>query len=202
MSRPLPKTPTANPAVDAFFKRQDKWRAELEALRALLLDTELTEDLKWGKPCYALDGGNVALLHGFKAYCALLFHKGALLADPEKVLIQQTTNVQAARQLRFTSVGDVTALAKTVKVYVAEAIALERAGRKVAFKKTEDFALPAELASALDASATLRAAFTALTPGRQRGYIFHFAQAKLPATRAARVAKHAPRILAGLGLDD
>ena len=162
----------------------------------------LTEDLKWGQPCYALDGKNVALIHGFKEYCAILFHKGSLLPDPKGVLIQQTKNVQAARQIRFTSVQDVTKLAKTVKAYVREAIAIERAGLKVKFKKTADLELPEELESRLDANARLRAAFAALTPGRQRGYIFHFSQPKLSTTRAARVEKHVPRILQGLGLDD
>lgn len=202
VSRQKPKKSPPSPKVDAFMKREDRWRAELEPLRALLLDTELTEDLKWGKPCYELDGKNVVLMHGFKAYCALLFHKGALLPDPKGVLIQQTKNVQAARQIRFTSVQDVTRLEKTVKAYVLEAIAIERAGRTVSFKKTEDYELPEELASRLAANAKLRAAFAALTPGRQRAYIFHFSAAKQSATRAARVAKHAPRILAGLGLDD
>ncbi len=193
---------TKNPKVDAFLARQDQWRPELEKLRAILLDTGLTEELKWGQPCYALDGKNVALIHGFKEYCAVLFHKGALLKDPKGVLIQQTKNVQAARQIRFTSVQGVAKLAKTLSAYLREAIEIERAGLKVPFKKTEDFELPEELESELAANAKLKAAFEALTPGRQRAYIFHVAQAKLPKTRAARVKKHAPRILKGLGLDD
>ena len=191
-----------NPKVNAFLKRQNKWRAEFEKLRAILLDCGLTEELKWGQPSYALEGKNVALIHGFKEYCAILFNKGALLKDPKGVLIQQTKNVQAARQIRFTSVQAVTKLAKTVKAYVREAIEIERAGLRVQFKKTEDIELPAELASRLAASAKFRAAFAALTPGRQRGYIFHFSQPKLSTTRAARVEKHIPRILEGLGLDD
>jgi len=191
-----------NPKVDAFLRRQDRWRAELEGLREILLDSGLTEELKWGQPCYALDGKNVALIHAFKEYCAILFHKGALLKDPERVLIQQTKNVQAARQIRFTSVRDVTRLAPTVEAYLREAIEIERAGLKVPFKKTEDLELPAELESRLAASGKLRAAFAALTPGRQRAYIFHFSQPKRSETRAARVEKHLPRILAGLGLDD
>jgi uncharacterized protein YdeI (YjbR/CyaY-like superfamily) len=191
-----------NSKVDSFLKRQDKWHAELEKLRAIILDTGLTEDLKWGQPCYALDGKNVVLIHGFKEYCAILFMKGVLLQDPAGILIQQTKNVQSARQIRFTSVQDVTKLAKTVKAYVREAIEVERAGLKVPLKKTEDYEPPIELASKLAANAKLRAAFAALTPGRQRGYIFHFSQPKLPATRAARVEKHIPRILKGLGLDD
>ena len=191
-----------NKSVDAFLDRQDKWRAAFEKLRAILLRTGLTEELKWGQPCYTLDGKNVALIHGFKEYCAILFPKGALLKDPEDVLIQQTKNVQAARQIRFTSAQEVTKLSKTVTAYVAEAIAIERAGLKVQLKKTEDFEKPAELETALAASAKLRKAFAALTPGRQRGYIFHFSQPKLAKTREARVKKHVPRILKGLGLDD
>lgn len=191
-----------NPKVDAFLKRQDKWRAEFEELRRILLDTGLTEDLKWGQPCYALDGGNVALIHGFKEYCAILFHKGALLKDAKGILIQQTKNVQSARQIRFTSVHEVTKLEKTLKAYLREAIEIERAGLKVELKKTEDFELPEEFEAKLAKSAKLKAAFAALTPGRQRAYIFHFAQPKLSKTRIARVEKHIPRILEGLGLDD
>ena len=191
-----------SPKVDAFLKRQDKWRPEFEKLREILLDSGLTEELKWGQPSYALDGKNVALIHGFKEYCAILFNKGVLLKDPKGVLIQQTKNVQAARQIRFTSVREVAKLAKTVKAYVREAIEIERAGLRVKFKKTEDMELPEELASRLAANAKLRAAFAALTPGRQRGYIFYFSQPKLPTTRAARVEKNIPRILEGLGLDD
>jgi len=191
-----------NPQVNAFLKQQNKWRAEFEKLRAILLDSGLTEELKWGKPCYSLDGKNVVLIHGFKEYCALLFHKGALLEDPKGVLIQQTKNVQAARQIRFTSIQQLTKLEKTVKAYIRAAIAIERAGLKVQFKKTEDHELPQEFESVLSANAKLKAAFRALTPGRQRAYIFHFSQPKLSKTRTLRVEKHVPRILDGLGLDD
>ena len=191
-----------NPKVDAFLKRQDKWRAEFEKLRAILLDSGLTEDLKWGQPCYADGGKNIALIHGFKEYCAILFHKGALLKDPKGVLIQQTKNVQAARQIRFTSVPEVNKLEKTLKAYLREAIENERAGREVEFKKTEAFEVPEEFSSKLAKSAKLKAAFAALTPGRQRAYVLHFSQPKLSTTRAARVEKHIPRILVGLGLDD
>jgi uncharacterized protein YdeI (YjbR/CyaY-like superfamily) len=178
-----------NPKVDAFLKLEDKWRAEFEKLREILLDSGLTEDLKWGQPCYALDGKNVALIHGFKEYCAILFHKGSLLEDPKGVL-------------RFTSVKEVTKLEKTLKAYIGKAIEIERAGLRVPFKKTEDLELPEEFEVKLAANAKLRAAFAALTPGRQRGYIFHFSQPKLSTTRAARVEKHIPRILKGLGWDD
>lgn len=191
-----------NPKVDAFLKRQDKWRAPFEKLRAILLESGLTEELKWGQPCYALDGKNVVLMHGFKEYCALLFHKGALLKDPKGILVQQTKNVQAARQIRFTSAQEVAKLEKTLKTYVREAIRIERAGLKVPFKKTEDFELPEEFASKLAKNAKLKAAFAKLTPGRQRAYIFHFSQPKLSTTRTARVERHVPRILEGLGLDD
>jgi uncharacterized protein YdeI (YjbR/CyaY-like superfamily) len=191
-----------NPKVDAFLERQDKWRAAFEKLREMLLDSNLTEELKWGQPCYALDGKNIALIHGFKEYCAILFPKGVLLKDPKGVLIQQTKNVQAARQIRFANAQEVTKLEKTVKAYLREAIEIERSGLKVQFKETKDFERPEELESRLAANAKLKAAFAALTPGRQRAYIFHFSQPKLPATRAARVEKHIPRILKGLGLDD
>jgi uncharacterized protein YdeI (YjbR/CyaY-like superfamily) len=191
-----------NPDVDAFLKRQDRWKAEMSRLRTFVASTGLTEELKWGKPCYALEGKNVALLHGFKEYCAILFHKGSLMKDPKKVLVQQTENVQAARQIRFTSLEEVNRLEKTVKAYLDEAIAIEKAGLRVQFKETKDFAVPDELTAAFARSAKLKAAFAKLTPGRQRGYIFHFAQAKLPKTRVARIEKHAARILAGLGLDD
>lgn len=191
-----------NPKVDGFLKRQDKWRAEFEKLRVIFLASGLTEELKWGHPCYALDGKNVALIHGFNEYCAILFHKGVLLKDPKGVLIQQTKNVQSARQIRFTSVQEVTKLEKTVKAYLREAIEIERAGLKVQLKKTEDFEVPEEFEAKLAKSAKLKKAFAALTPGRQRAYLFHFAQAKLSKTRAARVEKQIPRILEGLGLDD
>lgn len=191
-----------NRKVDAYLKREKRWRAELEALRAIFLETELTEDLKWGHPCYTLDGKNIALLHGFKEYCAVLFHKGALLKDPKGVLVQQTKNVQSARQIRFTDVASVKKLAKTVKAYVKEAIANERAGLEVAKKGTEDFEMVDELRAELAADEDLKEAFAKLTPGRQRAYLLHFAQAKRKETRIARVQKHIPRILEGLGLDD
>ncbi len=191
-----------NSNVDAVVKKQKRWRAEFEALRRILLASGLSEDLKWGQPCYSLDGKNVALIHGFKEYCAVLFHKGALLKDPMGVLIQQTKNVQSARQIRFTSVEDVKRLEKTLKAYLREAIESERAGLKVPLKKTADFERPEEFESELAADSALREAFAALTPGRQRAYLLHFSQPKLSKTRAARVEKHIPRIMEGLGLDD
>ena len=189
-------------SVDAFLERQGRWKPALTRLRDLLGASGMTETLKWGKPCYALDGKNVALLHGFKEYCAVLFHKGSLLKDPAGILVQQTENVQAARQLRFTSLAEVERQEKTIESYVREAMEIERAGLRVQFKETKDMTMPAELESELAANARLRKAFAALTPGRQRCYIFHFAQPKLPKTRAARVEKNVARILGGLGLDD
>jgi uncharacterized protein YdeI (YjbR/CyaY-like superfamily) len=191
-----------NATVDAVVKKQARWRAEFEALRKIILASGLSEALKWGQPCYSLDGKNVVLIHGFKDYCAVLFHKGALLKDPMGVLIQQTKNVQAARQIRFTNLQDVKRLEKTLKAYLREAIAGERAGLKVPLKKTEDFELAQEFETELAADSALKEAFAALTPGRQRAYLLHFAQPKLAKTRAARVEKHLPRILEGLGLDD
>ncbi|HEY2515743.1 MAG TPA: DUF1801 domain-containing protein [Polyangiaceae bacterium] len=191
-----------NPKVDAFLRRQTTWQAEFTALREIILDCGLAEDLKWGQPCYDLDGKNVVLMHGFKEYCALLFHKGVLLKDPKGILIQQTKNVQAARQIRFTSVKEITKLRKTLKAYVWEAIEVERAGLKVAMKKAEDFEMAAEFESKLAKNARLRKAFSALTPGRQRGYLLYFSQAKQSKTREARVEKCVPKILEGQGLDD
>jgi uncharacterized protein YdeI (YjbR/CyaY-like superfamily) len=191
-----------DPVVDAVVKKQKRWRAEFEALREILLASGLGEALKWGKPCYALGGKNVALIHGFKEYCAVLFHKGALLKDPQGILIQQTKNVQSARQIRFSSLQDVKRLAKTLKAYVHEAMELERAGLQVPLKKTEDFERPEEFASELAADSGLRDAFEALTPGRQRAYLLYFSAPKQSKTRTARVEKYLPRILEGYGLDD
>jgi uncharacterized protein YdeI (YjbR/CyaY-like superfamily) len=191
-----------SPKVDAFLERTTHWHDEFVKLREIILASGLSEDLKWGQPCYALDGKNVILMHGFKEYCAVLFHKGSLLKDPKKILIQQTENVQAARQIRFTSVGEIVKLQKTLKSYIEEAIAIERAGLRVKFKKTAEMKMPAELKDKLAGSARLKKAFDALTPGRQRGYIFYISQAKLAKTREARVEKYVPMILKGLGVDD
>jgi uncharacterized protein YdeI (YjbR/CyaY-like superfamily) len=192
-----------NAVVDRVIAKQKQWRGEFEALQKIMLASGLAEDLKWGQPCYSLeDGQNVALMHGFKDYCAVLFHQGALLKDPKGLLIQQTKNVQAARQLRFTSVKDVEQHGKTLAAYLKEAIGNARAGKKVELKKTEAFERPEEFEVELSADAALRDAFAALTPGRQRAYLLHFAQPKQSKTRTARVLKHLPRILEGLGLDD
>jgi uncharacterized protein YdeI (YjbR/CyaY-like superfamily) len=176
------------------------WREETQALREIVLACGLSEGRKWGQPCYMLDGANIVLIHGFKDYCALLFFKGALMKDPENLLIRQTENVQSARQIRFTGLAEISEKAAILKTYVAEAIAVERAGLKV--EKAKDMPVPEELRERLEAEPELRAAFEALTPGRRRAYLLHFGSAKQSKTRAARVEASAARILAGKGLDD
>lgn len=182
------------------------WHAELAALRGLVLEAGLTEECKWGVPCYTFENdkqrGNVVLIHAFKEYCALLFFKGALLKDAKRILIQQTEHVQAARQLRFTDVREIAKIKTTIKAYLQEAIAVEKAGLKVSMKPTVEFAMPAEFQAKLDASPALKAAFETLTPGRQRGYLLHFAAPKQAKTREARVEKCTPLILSGKGLLD
>ena len=191
-----------NDKVDAFLERPKNWRAEFEALRAIIADSELEEDFKWGQPCYTLDGHNVVLMHGFKEYCALLFFKGALMKDPKNLLIQQTENVQAARQIRFKALADITKQEKVLKSYIKDAIALEKSGAKVEMKKTAEFSFPEELEHAMDDKPALRTAFEELTPGRQRAYLLHFTSAKQAKTRIARIEKCTQRILDGKGLDD
>ncbi|MGH8202730.1 MAG: YdeI/OmpD-associated family protein [Steroidobacteraceae bacterium] len=191
-----------NPLVSKAHGQEKRWSAEFKILRQLCLASGLNEELKWGQACYDLHGGNVVLIHGFKEYCALLFMKGALLKDPQGILVQQTSNVQAARQIRFTSVADIKRQRAAVAAYIREAIAVEKSGAKVPKKSAAQFAMPAEFQTRLDDDPALAKAFQALTPGRRKGYLLHFAGAKQSATRAARVAKHAPRILKGLGLDD
>jgi len=193
---------TRNPAVSKIHGQEKRWTAEFAALRELCLAAELNEELKWGQACYDLNGRNVVLIHGFRDYCALLFMKGALLKDPKGILVQQTKNVQAARQIRFANLADINKRKTAVKSYLAEAVALERSGAKVEMKSAEQFDVPEEFRTRLDDDATLAEAFHALTPGRQKAYLLHFAGAKLASTRAARVEKHAHRILKGLGLDD
>lgn len=193
---------TMNPKVDFYFNKAKKWGEEFELLRMLMLDTGLTETLKWGVPCYMHEKSNIVLIHGFKDYCALLFFKGALLKDPRGILIQQTKNVQAARQIRFTSVKEIVKMERTLKAYVKEAIEVEKAGLKVPMKKATEFAMTVEFEKELKKNAALKKAFYALTPGRQRGYLLHFSQAKLAKTRETRVEKAVPLILKGKGLDD
>ena len=178
------------------------WAAELAALRALVLAAGLTEECKWGVPCYTSEKNNIVLIHAFKDYCALLFFKGALLRDAKGILIQQTENVQSARQLRFTDVREITKLKTTIKAYLQEAIAVEKAGLKVSMKSTTEFAMPEEFQTKLDAYPALKTAFEELTPGRQRGYLLHFGSAKQAKTREARIEKCTPQILNGKGLLD
>ncbi len=191
-----------NPKVDWFFDKATKWQKEYEKLRTLILDCGLAEELKWGCPCYTFDNSNIVLIHGFKEYCALLFFKGALLADANGILIQQTENVQSARQIRFTNVQQIVKMERILKAYIYEAIEVERAGLQVKLKKTKDFKIPEEFQNKLDKMPTLKTAFDKLTPGRQRAYIFHFSQPKLSKTRTARVEKYLKQILKGKGLDD
>lgn len=188
--------------VDFYFTKAKHWQKEIEQLRTIVLDCELDEVLKWGCPCYALEGSNIVLIHTFKDYCALLFFKGALLKDPKDILIQQTENVQAARQMRFTSLQEITKLKATIKVYIKEAIAIEKDGLKVELKKTSEFDMPDEFKQVLKDDAALNNAFKALTPGRQRAYLLHFASAKQSKTREARIEKCIPDILKGKGLND
>ncbi|MDM5337403.1 YdeI family protein [Fictibacillus enclensis] len=192
-----------NPKVEAFFIRAKKWKEEFEKLRSIVLSCEeLTEDFKWMHPCYTFEGKNVVLIHGFKEYCALLFHKGALLQDPHGILIQQTENVQAARQIRFTNVLEIAELEPFIKEYIQQAIEVEKAGLAVDFKQTKEFTIPEELQLKFDENPDLKTAFQDLTPGRQRAYVLYFSQAKQPKTRLSRVEKYTQHILEGKGLND
>lgn len=191
-----------NPSVNWYFQKSKSWTDEKKALRQIVLASDLTEQLKWGHPCYALNGANVVLIHAFKDYCALLFHKGALMDDPDKILIQQTENVQSARQIRFTSATQIKMMTKSLTDYLKNAIDVEKAGRKVALKEPRDYPFPPELLNKLDADPDLAAAFHALTPGRQKGYSLYLNAAKQAKTREMRVDKSIPKILAGKGPDD
>lgn len=191
-----------NPLVDAFLETVGKWKAEHIALRELALDCGLTEDLKWGQPCYTIDGGNVAIIGGFKEYIALSFFKGALLRDIDNLLIRQTENVQAGRQLRFVCVGEIEKQEAVIKSYILEAIEIEKAGLKVPEAPKAEMELPAELLAIFEENASFKDAFYALTPGRQRGYIFHFSQPKQSQTRTSRIEKSMQRIFDGLGIND
>jgi len=191
-----------NPKVDAVLNKEKKWQEEMKALRTIVLDCGLSEELKWGQPCYTFQEANIVLIHGFKEYCALLFFKGVLLKDVKKLLLQQTENVQAARQIRFSSIRDIAKVKATLKAYIKEAIAVEKAGLKVERKKTSEFNVPEEFKKAVDKNKKLKAAFDALTPGRQRAYLLYFAAAKHAATRESRITKCTPDILSGKGLND
>jgi uncharacterized protein YdeI (YjbR/CyaY-like superfamily) len=191
-----------NPKVAFFFSKAQRWQEEFRKLRTIVLGCGLTEELKWGKPCYTFEQSNVLLIHGFKEYCALLFMKGALLKDSRGILVQQTENVQAARQIRFTNGREIAKMEPVVKAYIKEAIEVEKAGVEVSYKKTSEFKVPDELQNKLDAMPVLRTAFDALTPGRQRGYILYFSGAKQSKTRESRVEKCISQILKGKGLND
>lgn len=191
-----------NPKVDFFFNKAKNWQEEFERLRAIILDCGLNEELKWGQPCYTFQKRNIVLIHGFKEYCAMLFFKGALLSDPRGILIQQTENVQAARQVRFTDVRKIVKMEPILKTYIYEAIEVEKAGLKVPLKKTAEFIIPEEFQKKLDKIPALKTAFNTLTPGRQRAYIFYFSAPKQSKTREARVKKYMQQILKGKGLAD
>jgi len=191
-----------NPKVDAFLSKAKKWQEEMQKLRMIILDCQLTEELKWGKPCYTFQKSNIVIMQGFKEYCALLFVKGALLNDAKGILITQTENTQAARQIRFTNVREIVEMETILKAYIHEAIEVEKAGLKVNFKKTTEFKIPEEFQQKLDAIPALQTAFEALTPGRQRAYILYFSAPKQSKTRESRVEKYTQQILNGKGLND
>ena len=193
---------TMNPKVDFFFSKAKKWQEEFEKLRMIILDCGLTEELKWGVPCYTFQKSNIVLIHGFKEYCALLFHKGVLLQDAHGILIQQTENVQAARQIRFTNVQEIVAMETILKAYIYEAIEVEKTGLEVNFKKNSEFIIPEELQNKFDEIPALKTAFKALTSGRQRAYILYFSEPKQFKTRESRVEKCMQQILNGKGLND
>jgi uncharacterized protein YdeI (YjbR/CyaY-like superfamily) len=191
-----------NPKVDWYFNKAEKWQEEVEKLRTIVLDCGLTEELKWGCPCYTFQDSNIVLIHVFKEYCALLFFKGALLDDPNGILVQQTENVQSARQIRFANIREIFDMEPVVKAYIYEAIEVEKAGLKVPLKKTAEFTMPDEFQNKLDKNPDLKAAFYALTPGRQRGYLLYFSSAKQSKTRQSRIEKYVDQIIIGKGLDD
>jgi uncharacterized protein YdeI (YjbR/CyaY-like superfamily) len=191
-----------NPKVDFYFRKAKKWRDEMEKLRTIVLECHLTEELKWGVPVYTFEKHNIVLIHGFKEYCALLFVKGVLMQDAEGILIQQTKNVQAGRQIRFAHAGEIIAMEPILKAYIREAIEIEKAGLKVVHKETSEYPVPVELQKKLDEIPRFKKAFYELTPGRQRGYLFYFAQPKLSKTREARIEKYMPHILKGKGWND
>jgi uncharacterized protein YdeI (YjbR/CyaY-like superfamily) len=191
-----------NPKVDFYFNKSEKWKSELEQLRVIMLDCGLTEELKWGCPCYTFQQNNIVLIHEFKEYCAMLFMKGALLNDANNILVQQTENVQAARQIRFMNLQEIIDMKTTLKTYIFEAIEVEKAGLKVELKKTTEFQMPKEFQQKLDEFPDLKTAFEALTPGRQRGYLLHFSQPKQAKTREARIEKCMPLIFRGKGWNE
>jgi uncharacterized protein YdeI (YjbR/CyaY-like superfamily) len=193
---------STNPKVDFYFRKAKLWRDELAKLRTIVLDCPLTEELKWGNPCYTIQKSNIVLIHAFKEYCAFLFFKGALMKDARGILIQQTKNVQSARQIRFTNVREIVDMETILKAYINEAIEVEKSGLKVDYKKTTEFDIPEEFQHKLDENPALKTAFKALTPGRQRAYLLYFSAPKQSKTRVSRVEKYMQQILSGKGLDD
>ena len=191
-----------NTKVDWFFNKETKWQEEYSELRMLILDCGLTEELKWGCPCYTVQKNNVVLIHGFKDYCALLFMQGALLKDEQGILVQQTENVQTARQIRFTTLQEILESESIIKAYIKEATEIEKSGEKFELKKTSEFKMPEEFKQLLDGMPDLKIAFEALTPGRQRGYLLFFSAPKQAKTREARIEKYVPQIFVGKGLED
>ncbi|MBC8079224.1 MAG: YdeI/OmpD-associated family protein [Gorillibacterium sp.] len=191
-----------NPKVDEFITKAKKWQEEYKKLRNIVLECELTEEFKWMHPCYTFEKSNIVLIHGFKEYCALLFHKGALLQDAQGILIQQTENVQAGRQIRFTNLQEIVEMETILKAYIHEAIEVEKAGLEVSFKKNTEYTIPEELQNKFDEIPALKTAFEALTPGRQRAYFLHFSEPKQSKTRESRVEKYMQQILGGKGLND
>lgn len=191
-----------NSEVDWYFEKETKWQKEFKLLRTIIAGCGLNEELKWGNPCYTFEGNNIVLIHGFKEYCALLFFKGSLLKDEHSILIQQTANVQAARQARFTNIKEITKVKPLLKEYIYEAIHVEKEGLKVPMKKTKEFNMPGEFEKKLREDSELKKAFKALTPGRQRGYLLYFSQPKQAKTRESRIEKYRPQILDGKGLND
>jgi uncharacterized protein YdeI (YjbR/CyaY-like superfamily) len=196
------KTLLFNPRVDLFLSKAKKWRIEFETLRNIILECRLTEEFKWGKPCYTYENSNIVLMHGFKEYCALLFFKGALLKDEKGILISQTENMQSQRQIRFTKVSEIVKMKSILKNYVKEAVEIEKAGLKINFKNTSEYKIPPEFQSKLDKNPKLHSAFYALTPGRQRAYLLYFSAAKQTKTRESRIEKYTKQILRGKGLND
>lgn len=191
-----------NPKVDFFFNKASKWQQEYEKLRQIAIDCHLSEELKWGCPCYTINGNNVVLIHGFKEYCALLFFKGALMKDPKNILNIQTENTQATRQIRFTNLIEIMEMENDVRDYIQQAIEIEHSGKKVTFKKTAEFKMPEEFSTRLESIPKLKSAFYSLTPGRQRAYLLYFSSAKQSKTREARIDNYMNKILEGKGLDD
>jgi len=191
-----------NPKIDAFLSKAKKWQSELEKLRMIILDCGLTEELKWGQPCYTFEKRNIVLIHGFKEYCAILFIKGVLLKDTDGILIRQTDNVQAGRQIRFTNVREIVKMEPVLKAYIYEAIEVEKTGSKIQLKKTSEYPIPEEFQHKLDTIPALKTAFEALTPGRQRAYLFYFSAPKQSKTRVSRIEKNMQQIRSGKGLND